>query len=43
MLGMMMADPDAALQALDPERVERCSSICGKTAEKLIETLSQEA
>jgi C_GCAxxG_C_C family probable redox protein len=43
MLGMMMANPDAALSALDPEMVEKCSRICGKLAEKVIEILSQEA
>ena len=43
MLGMMVANPDASLRAHDPERVERCSRICGKTAEKVIEILSQEA
>ena len=42
-LGLMMANPEAALQALDPEMVERCSRISGKTAEKVIEILSEEA
>lgn len=42
-LRMMMANPDAALQALDPKMVESCSRMCGKTAEKVIEILSEEA
>jgi len=33
---------EAALNALDPEMVEKCSRICGKTAEKVIEILEEE-
>lgn len=30
------------MRAIDPERVERCARICGKTAEKVIEILEEE-
>jgi C_GCAxxG_C_C family probable redox protein len=41
MLDLLAEQPEAALSALDPEMVEKCSRICGKTAEKVIEILEQ--
>ena len=38
-LKMMMANPEAALKSLDPKMVEKCSQICRRTAEKVIEIL----
>lgn len=42
MLNLLAAQPEAALNALDPEMVEKCSRICGRTAEKVIEILEEE-
>ena len=40
-LNLLAAQPDAALNALDPEMVEKCSRICGRTAEKVLEILEE--
>jgi C_GCAxxG_C_C family probable redox protein len=42
MLNLMAGDPEAALNALDPDMVEKCSNICGKTAAKVLEILEEE-
>ncbi|MEW6444265.1 MAG: C-GCAxxG-C-C family protein [bacterium] len=38
---MMMADPDGALNAIDPQMAEKCAQICRRTAEKTIEILEE--
>jgi C_GCAxxG_C_C family probable redox protein len=40
-LKLMTANPDAALQALDPAMVEKCAQICRRTAEKVVEILEE--
>ncbi len=40
-LKLLSADPEAALSGLDPEMVEKCARICGKTAERVIEILEE--
>ena len=42
MLKLLAEQPEAALNALDPAMVEKCSNICGKTAAKVIEILEEE-
>lgn len=42
MLTLLAEQPEAALKALDPEMVEKCSKICGKTAEKVLSILEEE-
>ncbi len=42
MLKLLAEQPEAALNALDPQMVEKCSNICGKTAAKVIEILEEE-
>lgn len=42
MLEMMAAHPEETLKTLDPETVEKCSRICGKIAEKVIDILAEE-
>jgi C_GCAxxG_C_C family probable redox protein len=42
MLNLMSSQPEAALSALDPAMVEKCSNICGRTAEKVLEILEEE-
>lgn len=37
-----MKDPEAMLESLDQEQVEKCSQLCGKTAAKVIEIISEE-
>jgi C_GCAxxG_C_C family probable redox protein len=37
-----MENPEAMMEASDPEQVEKCSQLCGKTAEKVIEIISEE-
>lgn len=40
-LKLMMANPEAALKALDPAMVEKCAQICRRTAEKVVEILGE--
>ena len=40
-LNEAMEDPEAMLESLDQEQVEKCSQLCGKTAEKVIEIISE--
>jgi C_GCAxxG_C_C family probable redox protein len=42
MLTLLAEQPEAALKALDPAMVEKCSKICGKTAEKVLSILEEE-
>jgi C_GCAxxG_C_C family probable redox protein len=42
LLNMMAANPEESLKTLDPEEVEKCSRICGKIAEKVIDILAKE-
>ncbi len=42
MLNLLSTQPEAALSALDPAMVEKCSNICGRTAEKVLEILAEE-
>jgi C_GCAxxG_C_C family probable redox protein len=42
LMSMLAAHPEEALKTLDPETVEKCSRICGKIAEKVIDLLAQE-
>jgi C_GCAxxG_C_C family probable redox protein len=42
MLKTAMENPEAMMEASDPEQVEKCSQLCGKTAEKVIEIISEE-
>ena len=42
MLKAAMENPEAMMEASDPEQVEKCSQICGKTAERVIEIISEE-
>lgn len=39
-LNLMAAHPEEALKTLNPETVEKCSRICGKIAEKVIDILA---
>jgi C_GCAxxG_C_C family probable redox protein len=41
-LEQAMQTPEAMLESLDQEQVEKCSQLCGKTAEKVIEIISEE-
>ena len=41
-LEQAMQAPEAMLESLDQEQVEKCSQLCGKTAEKVIEIISEE-
>ena len=41
-LKQAMDAPLAMLDSLDQEQVEKCSQLCGKTAEKVIEIISEE-
>jgi C_GCAxxG_C_C family probable redox protein len=42
MLNLLAEQPEAALSGLDPEMVEKCSRICGRTAEKVLEILEED-
>lgn len=42
MLSLLSTQPEAALSALDPAMVEKCSNICGRTADKVLEILEEE-
>ena len=42
LLKVLSEQPEAALSGLDPEMVEKCARICGKTAERVIEILEEE-
>jgi hypothetical protein len=38
----MIAYPAAAEAGIDPEQMEKCSQLVGKTAEKVVEIVSEE-
>lgn len=42
MLTLLAEQPEVALRAVDPKMVEKCSKICGKTAEKVLSILEAE-